>query len=153
MTSIIRVRALLPTIRRLEFSSRSGDASQCAWSGEGHGTVSVSEDGNVLRFHEQGYFALSGQPKPIAFRNVYRWEVQEERVRLFHERRGQAAAVWLFDLIASSDGNGLVAAEAHLCGEDRYTANLAMTPEGFTLDWRIQGPRKDESIAYRYFVQ
>lgn len=156
MTSIIRVRALLPTITRLKFSSRSGTASQCDWSGEGSGSVTVSEDDQArcshVRFHEEGHFALAGQSQELAFRNVYRWELEEDRLRLFHERRGREAAVWLFDLVEAQDGNGLVAAEAHLCGEDRYTARLEINADGFTLDWRIQGPRKDESIAYRYFV-
>jgi len=156
LTSIIRVRALLPTITRLKFSSRSGTASQCDWSGEGSGSVTVSEDNQArcshVRFHEEGHFALAGQSQELAFRNVYRWELEEDRLRLFHERRGREAAVWLFDLVEAQDGNGLVAAEAHLCGEDRYTARLEINADGFTLDWRIQGPRKDESIAYHYFV-
>ncbi|WP_192034750.1 DUF6314 family protein [Halomonas sp. YLGW01] len=153
MTSIIRVRALLPSICRLKFSPRSGAASQCDWSGEGHGRVTVSEEGNVLRFHEEGHFALAGQPHEVAFRNVYRWELEGDRLRLFHERRGREAAVWLFDLIEADDGSGLVAAEPHLCGADRYTARLAIIEDGFSLDWTIQGPRKDEAIAYRYFVR
>lgn len=147
------MRALLPTISHLEFSSRSGNGSQCDWSGEGHGRVTVSEEGQVLRFHEEGHFALAGQPREVAFRNVYRWELEEDRLRLFHERRGREAAVWLFDLIEAADGSGLVAADPHLCGEDRYTARLELMADGFTLDWTILGPRKDEAIAYRYFVR
>lgn len=153
MTSIIRVRALLPTISHLKFSSRSGNASQCEWSGEGYGSVTVSEDDQVIRFHEEGHFALAGQSREVAFHNVYRWELEEDRLRLFHERRGREAAVWLFDLIESEDGSGLVAAAPHLCGEDRYTARLEVNTEGFALDWRIQGPRKDEAIAYRYLIR
>ncbi|MGB8711894.1 MAG: DUF6314 family protein, partial [Onishia taeanensis] len=130
---------------------------QCEWSGEGYGSVTVSEDDQVrcfhVRFHEEGHFALAGQSREVAFRNVYRWELEEDRLRLFHERRGREAAVWLFDLIEAEDGSGLVAAAPHLCGEDRYTARLAVNSDGFALDWRIQGPRKDESIAYRYFIR
>ncbi len=107
----------------------------------------------MLRFHEEGHFALAGQQREVAFRNVYRWELEEDRLRLFHERRGREAAVWLFDLVEATDGSALVAAEPHLCGADRYTARLELTADGFALDWRIQGPRKDEAIAYRYFVR
>lgn len=153
MTAIIRLQALLPTIRHLEFSSRSGSGSRCAWSGEGHGEIAVvtSADASV-RFTETGQFRLSSSATAVPFRNVFRWTPGDEHIGLSHERRGADAAVWLFDLIAAGDGEraDLVSHEAHLCIGDRYRAQLTFVDDGFDLDWIISGPKKDEHLAYRY---
>ncbi|GGX95441.1 hypothetical protein GCM10007160_23780 [Litchfieldella qijiaojingensis] len=108
--------------------------------------------GNIVRFHEQGRFVPEGKARAVAFTNVYRWEVESDRLRLFHERRGADQAVWLFDLVVSEPGTSttLVSRDAHVCGDDRYAAHLTLHPDGFDLNWRIEGPRKDEAIYYRY---
>ena len=154
MTAIIRLQALLPTICRLDFTSRSGSGSQCAWSGEGHGSVTVAIDaGASVRFSESGHFQLDAPGAcAVPFRNVFRWTPGREHIALSHERRGAEAAVWLFDLIAAptSESVDLVSREAHLCGDDRYRAKLIFMDDGFDLDWTISGPKKDEHLRYRY---
>lgn len=82
-------------------------------------------------------------------RNVYRWDCGEERISLYHERRGPNSAVVLFDLVAEDDIT-LVNAAVHQCVDDAYSARLTLCEDGFELVWRIVGPRKDENIAYRY---
>lgn len=154
MTAIIRLQALLPTIRHLEFSSRSGSGSHCAWSGEGHGEVAVVACADAsTRFSETGQFRLDAPAaRAVPFRNVFRWTPGGEHIGLSHERRGADAAVWLFDLVAAPAGESadLVSREAHLCGSDRYQAWLRFADNGFDLDWTISGPKKDEHLAYRY---
>lgn len=103
-----------------------------------------------MRFHERGHFHLCGQARPVAFSNVYRWEVEHDCLRLFHERRGAEQAVWLFDLVAMASSPALIAHQAHACGNDRYSARLTPCDGGFDLAWRIRGPRKDETLHYRY---
>ena len=147
----------LPSIRQLHFSSRSGPGSQCGWSGSGHGVVDVAchEDGS-LTFTEAGHFQLAAPntvtPRPVPFRNVYRWRVSSNHVALYHERRGQQAAVWLFDLVAAAeqDAADLISSQAHLCVDDLYQARLIFTDGGFDLEWMITGPKKDEHLYYRY---
>ena len=154
MTAIIRLQALLPTIRRLDFASRSGSGSQCAWSGEGHGSVTVAIDADAsVRFSESGHFRLDAPGAgAVPFRNVFRWTLGREHIALSHERRGADAAVWLFDLIAAPAGEraDLVSHEAHLCADDRYRAGLTFVADGFDLEWTISGPKKDERLHYRY---
>lgn len=154
MTAIIRLQALLPTIRRLDFTSRSGSGSQCAWSGKGHGSVAVAIDADAsVRFSETGHFRLDApESRAVPFRNVFRWRPGSELIALSHERRGADAAVWLFDLIAAPAGENanLVSREVHLCGDDRYRAKLTFIDGGFDLDWTISGPKKDERLHYRY---
>lgn len=154
MTAIIRLQALLPTIRRLDFSSHSGSGSQCAWSGEGRGSVAVAHgnDGS-LTFTETGHFWPEARAaRPVVFRNVFRWTPGDEHVALAHERRGADAAVRLFDLIGAPPGESadLVSRRAHLCIDDRYRARLTFIDDGFDLEWTIQGPKKDERLYYRY---
>ncbi|MHB0777405.1 DUF6314 family protein [Halomonas sp. WWR20] len=157
MTPIIRITQSLPTIRALQFESRSGEGSHCAWSGKGHGEVEVVRSGNQLRFYESGRFfidpSMSQQPcasSGVPFRNVYRWELGEQRIGLYHERRGETHAVWLFDLVPDLDGEGLHSEKAHRCAADEYSARLGLVEEGFWLEWRIHGPRKNETLRYRY---
>lgn len=154
MTAIIRLQALLPTIRRLHFASRSGSGSQCAWSGEGNGSVTVVMDADAsVRFTEAGHFRLDAPAaRAVPFRNVFRWTPGSEHIALSHERRGAEAAVWLFDLIEAPahESTDLVSRDAHLCGDDRYRARLTFMDDGFDLEWTISGPKKDEYLRYRY---
>ncbi len=150
MTAIIRLVPLLTTIQHLEFTSQSGPNSRCAWSGQGKGTVKAVIRGNTIRFHERGHFIPEGHSRAVPFTNVYRWEVEPNCLRLFHERRGAEHAVWLFDLIEDEASSTLVSHDAHLCGDDRYSARLTPLTNGFDLNWHIEGPRKDEAIHYRY---
>ncbi|MBD3897657.1 hypothetical protein IEI94_17510 [Halomonas sp. ML-15] len=150
MTSIIRATQRLTSIARVSFDSRPGERSHSAWSGSGRGSVEVSQDHDGLRFHEQGRFQLARGGAEVAFRNVYRWALHEDHIGLYHERRGAAHAVWLFDLVASVEYDVLVARDVHLCGDDQYSARLTLRDDGVDLDWRISGPRKDEWLYYRY---
>ena len=150
MTAIIRVTQRLTSVARVSFDSRSGEHSRCAWSGSAQGCVEVSRDPDGLRFYERGHFRLDHSDTEMAFSNVYRWALHEDHIGLYHERRGKAHAVWLFDLVTSAEEGVLVARDAHLCGDDRYSARLTLRDDGVDLDWRISGPRKDERLYYRY---
>ncbi|WP_342588724.1 DUF6314 family protein [Salinicola lusitanus] len=152
LTTIIRLSAVLPSLSRFEFVAQSGAASAVGWNGWGSGTADVARQQDTVRFFESGTFTPDGQDRSIPMRNVYRWDLHSERISLSHERRGTAAAVWLFDLIAS-DEDTLVSAEVHQCAADAYSATLTLVSDGIDLEWRIVGPRKDERILYRYRVR
>lgn len=147
--TIIQVWHLLPRIRRLSFTARANPDSQTGWNGHGVADVTTAVDNHVVRFSEKGHFTPEGSAHALAFNNVYRWQYQGTGMALWHERFGAAAAVFLFRLVA--DGPSRLASEAgHLCGQDIYTATLSMEPDGFTLDWHINGPRKSERLTYWY---
>ena len=148
-TAIIELHSRLSDIRRLRFQATPGDGSQTGWAGHGEAEVAVSLDADGLRFHESGEFTPAATGAAVAFRNVYRWVTQGDRIALWHERFGAKDAVWLFDLVAAGPGE-LVAAERHVCGDDRYDARLRLVEHGFDLRWSITGPRKDERLAYQY---
>jgi len=127
--------------------------SQSGWAGRGSGTVAVEAHADAsLTFTESGRFRLDGAAESVAFRNVFRWTPTPDALALSHERRGAEAAVRLFELIpAGPDDNAdWVAREAHQCAADRYRARLTLAEAGFDLQWRIEGPRKNEHLYYRY---
>ncbi len=109
----------------------------------------TSEDAGQRRLHEDGHFTPNATGTPVAFRNIYLWVHHGDRLSLWHERFGRDAAVWLFDLTASAPSE-LATVDAHVCGDDRYAARVSLTEDGFDLRWSIIGPRKDETLAYRY---
>ncbi|WP_106419899.1 DUF6314 family protein [Salinicola tamaricis] len=148
LTAIIRLQTLLPQVTRFAFTAEAGAGSRTGWSGHGQGSVQAAVNGDEIRFHESGHFTLAGQ-QPVVMRNLYCWRLQPERVALAHERRGRDAAVALFDLVAA-DADTLVSEHHHQCAADAYSARLHLLPEGFDLAWRILGPRKDETLHYRY---
>ncbi|MFC3291843.1 DUF6314 family protein [Modicisalibacter luteus] len=160
---ILQLRRHLSSLVSVSFRSRSGPHSQCHWSGQGNGQIQVAQaEDDSLLIHESGHFQLdipapsyehrpvASEPRPIPFRNVFRWRFFEDRVSLSHERRGAESAVWLFDLVAAPGATDLISHRPHLCIDDHYLAKLAFEPDGFNLTWRITGPRKDEQIHYRY---
>lgn len=146
---IIAVWSRLAGLGRLTFTATPGAASQTGWAGHGEARIDVTTADDGLRLHEQGQFTPTGIDRPVAFANVYRWVHHGQRLSLWHERFGRDAAVWLFDLAPVAD-NALATIEPHLCGADRYRARLTLAADGFDLCWSISGPRKDETLAYRY---
>lgn len=146
---IIDAVACLSRLRTLRFTATPGPASQTGWAGRGEAQVESSADRDGIRLYEHGLFTPGVTGTPIVFQNVYRWVEDADRLSLWHERFGRDAAVWLFDLVAA-DHHSLVTAAPHPCGADRYDARLTLAADGFDLRWSITGPRKDETLAYRY---
>ena len=139
----------MPRLAHLAFTATPGPRSRTGWAGQGEARIESSHDPDGIRLHESGHFTPQATGTPVAFRNVYRWVNQGDRLALWHERFGRDAAVWLFDLAATGTDE-LATIEAHLCGADRYDARLSLAVEGFDLRWSITGPNKDETLAYRY---
>ncbi|WP_438767783.1 DUF6314 family protein [Kushneria sp. TE3] len=148
LTTIIRLTECLRATRQLTFTASPGPKSSSDWSGQGVGEVRVSDDYPTLRFHEQGHFTHNNGRR-LAFGNVYRFDVVEDRVELYHERRGPEDAVFLFPLVVVAD-NHLMSLSPHLCVRDLYSGELIMTDDGFDLTWTVEGPRKQEHIHYQY---
>ncbi|MGH7702137.1 MAG: DUF6314 family protein [Gemmatimonadales bacterium] len=138
----------LPRVRRLEFVAWSAVAT--GWNGRGEGTVRVEDPGSgVLIFNERGVWRPEGGGE-LKFRNVFRWTpLGSALIRLEHLRFGPKRPVPLFDLIPGGSGRWR-SERPHLCGEDRYEAELWERDWGMEMVWSITGPRKAERIEYRY---
>ncbi|MCB8888468.1 DUF6314 family protein [Vreelandella malpeensis] len=149
MTLIERLQERLNRVRSMHFVSRPGPRSVTGWQGEGQGQVAVELLDDGVRFVETGTFALAGQASPVAITNAFRWHIHATHVALSHERRGADAAVHLFDLHPLDDDR-LASLEGHQCAADLYTAHLTLSAAGIDLEWRIEGPKKDEWLHYRY---
>jgi hypothetical protein len=150
MASLAEVWSLLRRVRSLLFDARSDTGS--GWNGIGTGTVAVTEPAaGVVVFEEVGTWQPSAPDQPtIRFRNVFRWSVVGEVLRLEHLRFGPDSPVLLFDM-AQVEGGEWREVSPHQCQEDCYTASLAVEAGQLVVAWSIQGPRKRESIRYTYW--
>jgi hypothetical protein len=76
---------LLP-IQTLTFEARSRALSNLGWNGTGAGSVRVEPiEPSVILFHESGSWT-SYQGPPTNFRNIFRWTLGAEQIRLEHLR-------------------------------------------------------------------
>lgn len=147
--AIIRTWQRLPGLRSLSFTAEPGPASQTGWRGTGTAGITAERTGDDWRLIERGRFLPAGAARDVAMHNIYRWQRVDNRLRLYHERFGTDAAVFLFELVADSAAR-LVCRQPHRCGADIYHGTLLLSESGFDLDWSITGPRKDEQLRYRY---
>lgn len=137
----------LACVETLSFVAESALAT--GWHGEGRGDVGVTMPAeDALLFYESGTWRPDGGVD-LSFRNVFRWTKLGDAIRLEHLRFGPDAPVYLFDLMQHEDGIWR-SADPHRCKADRYTASLTMQDGAMDLVWRIDGPKKQERIAYRY---
>lgn len=147
---IIETWQRLVRLQALDFVSTPGDDSRTGWAGQGRADLRVDPVApDCLRIIENGRFQPSGNARALAFSNVYRWQWAGDELRLSHERFGVEQPVFLLSLVAAGPDR-MTSRAAHLCGADRYAAELRLDDAGFELDWRITGPVKDERLAYRY---
>ena len=152
----------LQSVAAFSYSSQPGARSQTGWHGEGHGQVVVeiiSDD--ELHFIEQGRFQLQGG-QSIDMHNRFIWQKRAGAIALSHGRRGER--VFLFELIPVAEGLWR-SAQDHVCINDLYSGELSENSDsangdsansdsakhsGFSLNWHITGPKKDEHLFYCY---
>lgn len=147
---IIETWQRLVRLHALDFVSTPGDDSRTGWAGQGRADLRVEPvTPDCLRVIENGQFQPADSARPLTFSNVYRWQWAGDELRLSHERFGVEQPVFLLSLVTAGPDR-MASRAAHLCGADRYVAELRLTDAGFELDWRITGPVKDEHLAYRY---
>ncbi|MAK90485.1 MAG: hypothetical protein CMI13_04510 [Oleibacter sp.] len=140
----------LQTVGGFSYRSSPGPASKTGWFGGGEGKVEVRViSDSELHYIETGTFTLDGQ-QPVDMYNTYIWSKSAQGIRLSHGRRGEP--VFLFELtVAEADGLWR-SVEAHVCIDDLYSGELQESAEGFTLQWTITGPKKDEHLLYHYRI-
>ncbi len=150
MASQTEVLSLLLRIRSLRFEARTEAAT--GWDGVGTGSVKVSEPADgVVVFDEAGTWQPFTVGRPaVEFKNVFRWSVVGEGLRLEHLRFGTAHPVFLFDM-APREGGLWREVSPHQCREDCYTASMTVQGGQIAVAWSIVGPRKRESIRYTYW--
>jgi len=147
MATLAYLWTLLRNVTVLSFEAKS--SASTGWDGVGSGTVAVSHPtSDVLVFTESGYWQPSGR-RDIRFSNVFRWTLLTESLRLEHLRFGPEQPVFLFDLAQGADGVWREISP-HACGEDCYSGSLSIQEREIVVHWTIKGPRKNESIRYRY---
>jgi len=119
--------------------------------GKGQVLVAPSIDTTTLLFHEVGSWQAVGSQRDISFKNVFRWNLDQNKgmVSLEHLRFGFDQPVFLFYLIPIKK-NLLTSLDFHVCKEDIYFAAILWDNDSIRLKWRIVGPKKDEAIDCCY---
>lgn len=145
-SAIQRLWGQLPQIGVFAFEASNGAGSATDWNGRGEGEVRVTDHHGGWLFTEQGRYTTP-HGRVLTMHNSFWWQRGERGISLSHLRH--QAPVLLFELLPQGDGRWLTA-EAHLCGQDHYSAELTPTEDGFLLAWQITGPRKNERLSYRY---
>jgi len=150
MASLTEVLSLLRQVRSLRFDARSEAAT--GWDGVGTGAVAISEPAfGVVVFDEAGTWQPRAPGRSaVGFKNVFRWSVVGESLRLEHLRFGADHPVLLFDMAPGEDGLWREISP-HQCREDCYTASLVVEEKQVVVAWSIVGPRKREAITYTYW--
>lgn len=138
-------------IKTFEFQSQAGKKSRTGWNGYGTGTVGLQNKNGTLYFKENGNFKLDSSRQNIKIANEYIWQkINYNEVSLSHARFGYNNLVKLFDLV-KVDKTYWQSKQEHVCQDDLYSAQLSILKDHIKLIWRITGPKKDETITYKYF--
>lgn len=130
------------------YRSEPGEKSTMGWAGIGTGIVQLERKFGQLHFVEQGEF------QPVAgvnldIKNRYIWQKTAQGIALYYQRREQP--VFIFELVWNEIQQRWCNQQEHACRDDAYSAQLWENAQGFTLNWRITGPHKDERLCYQYF--
>jgi hypothetical protein len=137
----------LKSVRELTLSAHSYSENETGWKGRGRGKVLVASKATFLTFQEKGIWE---EPNRV-FSNTFRWtlDLPAERISLEHLRLGPHQPVFLFHL-APTTSHLLASVDAHVCGRDAYSAQIAWDQESIRLSWRVQGPKKNEEVNCHY---
>ncbi|HET7042901.1 MAG TPA: DUF6314 family protein [Gemmatimonadales bacterium] len=141
----LRAQLLAVTSATLRADGHDGAS---AWTRSGRGSVVARHTGaEVVEWEESGEWTEAG--RSFGYRTALRWTFDGAGVHLAHLRRGPAHPVHLATLTRDPAG-ALIPKAPHLCGDDRYLAELDCVPGALTLHWRATGPAKDYRLSVTY---
>jgi hypothetical protein len=149
----VSIWKLLGRVQSLTLTAATKDRTNFFHNATAAGSVAVSVKGSrVITFHETGSWT-SIDHQTIDFRNIYRWTLSdlEDTIRLAHLRDGIENPVHLVDF-ASLDKDTMRSIRPHNCGADHYSASLSAAGDRILLDWTIQGPAKEDTLACVYLT-
>lgn len=141
----------LKSVKQFTRHAQSRSKDENGWDGKGKGEVLVSKPSdNVLIFHERGSWQVK-LAQDIGFSNTFRWTLDRSvgMISLEHLRLGHDKPVFLFHLTPTGN-NLLVSVDSHLCEEDVYLATVPWDLYSIRLNWRVNGPKKNEEMEYCY---
>ena len=120
------------------------------WQAVGEGVVKICKpDQQTVIWEETGQW--DSTVNNLEFSNSYRWNlVNQNAIHLEHLRYGKDHPVHLVNIQCQQDGSWR-SIEPHQCGQDSYQLDLKIQEKYLILNWRIQGPKKNQIsiICYR----
>lgn len=142
----------LGAVKKLTFNAKTNSKDEVGWDGKGQGEVVITkESSNIFIFNEKGTWQ-NKQGAEVCFSNIFRWTLDCNIgvISLEHLRRGADHPVFLFHL-APSGKHSLSSVDSHLCGGDAYFGQIHFDLHSLRLNWRVIGPKKNETIDYYYY--
>jgi len=144
---------LLGQVQSLTLSALTKDRRGFFHNATAAGRVEVSRTGSrLITFHEAGLWT-SLDRQTLDFRNIYQWSLSDmgDTIRLTHLRYGPDNPVHLVDFMAIG-ADLMQSFQPHMCKADRYNASLCAAGDRIHLDWRIQGPSKNDTLHCIYLT-
>ncbi|MFV0339829.1 MAG: DUF6314 family protein [Parachlamydiaceae bacterium] len=141
----------LKTISSFTRTSQSKSKEETGWNGKGKGLVIVTKTSDTsLIFHERGSWQMK-EGEDIHFSNTFRWTIDRHTgvISLEHLRLGPDRPIFLFHLTPIQQ-RLLATVDSHFCEEDIYTATVPWDKYSVRLNWRVIGPKKNETMEYCY---
>lgn len=141
----------LGQVKNLAFHAKTKSKDYSGWNGKGKGEVSINQThSNVLIFNERGVWQ-NDQGSELRFSNSFRCTLDTYAgiISLEHLRRGLEHPVFLFHL-APVNKQLLSSVDSHLCQGDVYFGTIQFNTQTLRLNWRVIGPKKNETIDYFY---
>ena len=141
----------LSAVRRVRVEATDLGNGRAADPMLGTAAVTITRRGPAsLDWEESGTWE-SKSGRPVSFQNRLRWtlDLAENSLGLSHLRQGIDHPAWLCEFVPVTDG-AMRAREPHRCGDDTYSAELLVEPTSLVVQWRVEGPRKDQRLVHRY---
>jgi len=145
----------LEEIRHIRISAHSNSPN--GYQGEAIGVVECElHRPDTIIFRESGKWLFPPNSRTqrhqhyTSFTNVFRWvRKSDTRIELSHLRHGASNPVFLFPLIPQTTSEW-VSETSHHCINDHYYGSVHIHDDQLKLQWRIDGPVKDDTLIYCY---
>lgn len=145
-----RFWGLLQATRAFSFETKCGLNSKTGWEGIAEGVVCVSfPKENECVFEESCRFQMK-TGESFDLKNKYLWVRKSKSIAVSHLRRVEPVFLVELEPWGSSGSCEFREKSHHLCGADEYRLQVCLLEKGFSANWRITGPKKDELIEYIY---
>jgi len=131
---------------------RTKKGSAFSQSGRGMGQVNKEIHTDTVVYYESGRWGVE-TGKLIKYKSINEWELKNNfNIGLAHPRYEKSSPIALVEL-APASGHRWESKTPYLCDNDQYTADLVITGDMFSLQWRIEGPEKNQQILTHYFPE
>lgn len=141
---------LLKATSAFSFETKCGPNSKTGWEGIAEGMVRISSPKEYECIFDESCRFQMKTGESFDLKNKYLWVRKSSSIEVSHLRRVEPVFLVELEPWGSSEGREFRERSRHLCGADEYRLQICLLEKGFSANWRITGPKKDELIEYVY---